>query len=113
MEITKEVVDQLKQAHPDVELHKLSTTMPSGETVEGVVRVPTRAEWKMSRELVASGDAAKRVAAASVLFNACVLYPSGTTRELLVAKRPGIVDVWAGEIGELAGIVQGTRVEKL
>jgi hypothetical protein len=113
MQITEEVVAQLKEANPKAELHKLSTPTPWGEVVEGVVRVPTRAEWKMSRELIASNDPAKKVQAAQRLFEACVLYPSGTQRDQLVATRPGIVDVWAGEIGELAGVMQGTRVEKL
>src|SRR5262245_51028450 len=106
MGITDDVIAAIKEANPKAELHRITTPTPWGETIEGIVRVPTRAEWQMSRELVASGEPAKKVQAARVLFDGCVMYPSGSQRDALVAGRPGIVDVWAGEIGELAGAMQ-------
>src|SRR5262245_21933680 len=113
MAITDEVIASIKEANPNAELHRLSTPTPWGETIEGIVRVPTRSEWQMSRELVASNDPAKKIQASRRRFDACVLYPSGSQRDALVSGRPGIVDIWSGEIGELAGAIQGTRVEKL
>lgn len=114
MKITAEVIEQIKQANPDVEPFKLSTPQPGGgEPIEGVARRTKRQEFKMVRELLLSGDAAKKVHAEQVVFDSCVLYPSGTARDQLASKLPGIVSVWATEILEQSGIMGGTTVEKL
>lgn len=114
MNITAEVIAKLKEHHTDVDLFKVKTPTTWGDPdIEGVVRRATRAEWKMAREYIASGDAAKKVQASKVLFDACVIYPSGTQRDELVAKLPGIVETWSGEISELSGILQASIVEKL
>jgi hypothetical protein len=113
MLITKEVADQIKAQHGDYELYKLSTPFPGGDPIEAIVKVPDRNVWRLTREMVNSRDPAKMVAATQMLFDACVLYPSGTARDALVAERPGIVGTWVGEISELAGVLQGTTVSKL
>jgi hypothetical protein len=114
MKITPEVIAALKEHHPDVDLFKVRTPTSWGEDdIEGVVRRANKAEWKMAREFIASGDPVKKVQASKTLFDSCVLYPSGTQRDELVARLPGLVETWSGEISELSGILQGSRVEKL
>jgi hypothetical protein len=113
MLITDDVAKQVKAQHGDVELYKLSTPFPGGDPIEAVVKIPDRNLWRLTREMVTSRDPAKMVAAQQMIFDQCVVYPSGTARDALVSERPGIVGTWAAEIGELAGVLQGTVVSKL
>jgi hypothetical protein len=116
MQITDDVVRDLKAKHAGTELIKIRTPSPDGDdekAIEVVVRCPTDAEWKMVRTMAADPEPVKKVESSRVLVNACVLYPSGQALLDLIRSRPALVDVWGGEISELAGAIKGSTRSKL
>lgn len=115
MAITEEVVEQLKVKHPAAKsFRKLSTKMSDDTVLECVVKLPIpEAAYAMSREKMHEPSAQEKASANRILFNAGVVYPEGADLQQMIRDYPGIVDTWAGEIGELAGAIRGTLVEKL
>lgn len=108
MAITDEVVRVLKEKHPDVELHVL--THPTLD-VEVVVRGPTEPEWKAAKAM--ADDPERKIGTNGVLVNACVLYPDKAELAALIKAHPALVDVWSGEIAEIAGATKGIQRRKL
>ena len=106
-------VAKARESKPDAHLEKLRTPLPDGGYVLGVVRVPTEQEWRMVKSKQSENDPTQKASANRLLFNACVVYPTGPELADLLRRYPIMVDTWAGEIAEMAGAIKGTIREKI
>jgi len=78
---------------------------------ECIARPPTKAEWRM---FIAKRSApAEAPIANDFLVEACVLWPEKAERDALFERRPALLDVWAGELGEMAGATLRASRSKL
>jgi len=78
---------------------------------ECIARPPAAAEWRMF--IAKRGNAAEAALANEFLVDACVLWPEKAERDTLFERRPALLDVWAGEIGEMAGATLRATRSKL
>ncbi len=113
--ITDELMAQLRGAHPDAKgFRKMITPLPDGTELEWVMKYPpATAAYAAFREKSMEASAAEKASAPRLLFNAMVVYPSGPELKEAVKDWPGFVDTASGECAEFAGLVRGTRQEKL
>jgi hypothetical protein len=74
---------------------------------EIIVRKPTEAAWKRFR--AQTGDPAKRSMAPEALLRDCVVHPDQEGLDSMLAEYPGLVEAFAGELGELGGAVQSVE----
>ena len=101
--MTEANIEQLKQQHG--ELHELSH---AGETV--IVKAPNRATWKRFRAQVI--DESKRVVALEELVRSCVVHPEKAELEVMLDRKPGLVETFGKALGELAGAGDGQAEKK-
>lgn len=96
------LVEELKTKHG--ELHELSA--PSGETV--IVATPSKATWKRFQSQI--HDERRRADAIEGLVRACIVHPANGDVELMLDRRPGLVETFGKVIVELGGA--GQEVQK-
>jgi hypothetical protein len=101
MAIDPKVFEQLKEQNP-----RAVSLTAGGDTV--VVNPPSRAHWR--RFKTAARDEKKRGDALEIILRDCLLHPEPHAFEAMIEKRPGLVEVFAEEVLELAGA--GLEVEK-
>lgn len=106
MPITEEQFKQVQAANPGVEIEILQHDRLPDEVI---ARVPTEDAWRIYRQLQADG---KKQEAIESLVSLSVLLPDAVGLRKMVAGRPALVEVWAGEIVEMAGFSQGARRKK-
>jgi|SRR6185312_5935535 len=107
-------IDAYRTEHQDAHLERLRTPVNTeGDFVVAVARLPTTAEWLMVKAKQMDVDANNRASANRLIVNTCVIYPKGPELTATLKRYPAIVDVWAGEIAEMAGAIKGTVREKV
>lgn len=97
-ELNEQQIAELKERHKVSKLHMLRAGQ--GEFV--VVRMPTDANWKRFRKQMA--DEAKRADALETLLRTSIVYPDPPAFDAMLAERPGLLDTFASNLGELAGL---------
>jgi hypothetical protein len=107
--VTEAQADQLKAAHPGVELHVLDGAPVTDNEI--VVRPPTQGEWHIYKSHAL--DPEKRPGAARFLVTTCAVFPDKETLKSILDARPGLADSWSGEIQEIAGVLKGDHRRKL
>lgn len=108
MPITNEQIDALKAAHPDDELHLLSSAEVD---MELVVKAPRAAEWKLLRSRQA--DEAKKPTAMRDFLLACLIEPSPQAFTAVLAQRPGLAETFGVELLEIGGLSRDAVHRKL
>jgi hypothetical protein len=108
MAITDEILNGLRAKNPGVQLEQL--IHPTIEA-DVVARPASEDVWGQFQQMAT--DAAQKVFANRMLVDTCVVYPAPAELKALIAKHPAIVDVWSGEIAEMAGISRTMRRKKL
>ena len=106
MAITKEQYDAAKAANPGVEIEVLQHDKLPDEVI---ARVPSSANWAIFRNLQADG---KKMDAALLLVQSSVIVPDRATLMQMIEAHPGLTEVWAGELIEMAGVSAGARRKK-
>lgn len=102
------VIGKLRADHPGKELRIAEhSTLPDFI----VFRVPTRPEWRIFRGLQA--DPKTRTDASQMLVDTCVLWPEKDDLRKQLDAHPALVEVWAGEIVEAAGVDANVKQKKL
>lgn len=107
MPITDEQKAATKVANPTAELHLVSH--PDGAEI--IVRPPTEPEWRIFRSLQERAET--KPDAAPMLTNTCTVFPAKDDLKAMLAKHPAYVEVFAGEIAEVAGYQRGAAHTKL
>lgn len=106
MAITQEQYDAAAAANPGVEIEVLlHDKLPD----EVIARVPSSQTWNVFRNMQAEGN---KMGAALYLVQSCVLVPDRTGLTKMLDAHPGLTEVWAGEIIEMAGVSGGARRKK-
>ena len=103
--IDPKIVEELKEKH-GANLH-----IVTAQGVEVVVKVPSKAAYRRFRQ--SSRDEKRRDDATETLLRDCVVYPDAQTLNSEIEKRPAIVDTFAAEVLELAGLVKEAEVVPL
>lgn len=106
--ITDEVIKRVKAANAAVtEVHHLThPELPD----EVLVRPPSRQEWRIYQNHRHDADVVKRSMAPDVLVETCVIHPSREDLGKMLEAHPGLVETWAGDLVEIAGVTgQKTR----
>lgn len=98
------LIEELKAKHG--EIHELTL-----EDATVIVKVPSEVEWK--RFMGQQGEKEKRVESMRGLFWSCAVWPDKAAVESMVAHRPGLVESFAGEICEIAGLSGAVTRKKL
>jgi hypothetical protein len=106
MPITKEQFDAAKAANPGVEIEVLQHDKLPDEVL---ARVPSIETYTLFRNMQADG---KKVEASLFLVQSSVLAPDRAGLMKMLEARPGLIEVWAGEIIEMAGVSGGARRKK-
>jgi hypothetical protein len=106
MSITKEQFDAVQAANPGVEIEILQHDRLPDEVI---ARVPAPAAWNIYRNLQSEG---KKNEAVQALVAQCVLFPPKEDLQKSLDAHPGLAEVWAGELVEMAGISSGARRKK-
>lgn len=106
MPITKQQFDAAVAANPGVEIEVLQHDKLPDEVL---ARVPSSQIWGVFRNMQNDG---KKMDAALFLVQSSVLYPERTELTKMLDAHPGLVEVWAGELIEMAGVSGGARRKK-
>lgn len=93
-------VESLKAKHGVSKVYALD----DGDGHVVYVRMPSVGVWRRFRSQIQ--DARKRDEAGQVLFYSCLLHPDAEAFRALVELQPGIVDSFASEVCELAGLAK-------
>src|SRR5688500_12641686 len=99
-----ETVEALKQQHGEVHLI-------GNEHGQAIFRLPNAREYQRLIDEV--GNQQLKGAATKTLVMACVVWPAMAAFKDLVERKPGLVQVFGGELVELAGAKAATTVKKL
>jgi hypothetical protein len=99
--LTPEIIERLKAAHPNTELHELA--FADGSVV---VRLPSRSEYRMFQSIVTDRSLPEGL---EYLLNTCVVHPDAAAVAALFERRPGLVNVLGNKLAGLAG--SGAQVE--
>lgn len=85
---------------------KKVTLKVMGETIDVVIRPPTRAEWKSFKQLRANPDEAKSSAANEQLLTFCTIFPDpkGAEFSTLFDQYPGLSDTLWSYAAKMAGM---------
>lgn len=92
------LVEGLKARHNVTQVHKF--TADTGHTV--YVRMPPSATWRRFRAQMQ--EPKKREAAGEILIRSCLLHPEEAGFDAMLTERPGLLDTFASELCELAGL---------
>jgi hypothetical protein len=104
--LTPEQEAKLKEAHPGAELHRLSN-----EYAEVVVKVPSFEVYQKFLDQLAEPSA--KTHAPRLLLMACLVHPPEAEFRALIQTRPGVVQSFANDLVELAGLKAVTDRKKL
>jgi len=108
--ISEETIAAVKAANPSTEVHLLThDELPD----QVIVRSPTGAEWRMFRNMQSDDDGGQKVAAGRMLVDSCVVHPPKGELAAMLEAHPGLVETWAGEIVEIAGVTRKATRKKL
>jgi hypothetical protein len=92
------LVEDLKKQHGVSRVHVF--TAETGETV--YVRTPPIGAWRRFRSQMQNPT--KRDEAGEVLLRGCLLSPDKNTFDAWLEERPGLLDTFASELAEVAGL---------
>ena len=106
MPITEEQFKSVELANPTAEIEILQHDKLPDEVI---ARVPTPALWNIYRNLQAEQ---KMQEARAALVYGCVVFPERAELQKQLDAHPALVEVWAGEIAEMAGYSAGARRKK-
>jgi len=108
--IDDKTIATVKAANPGTELHHIAhDTLPD----EILARPPTGMEWRMFRAMQAEEDVQQKVAAARMLVDSCTIYPGKAELAAMLEAHPGLIETFAGEITEAAGLSRKARRKKV
>ena len=97
MELTEQEIDALKKAHGINRIYRLES-----DNVAIYVRMPSPGVWRRFRSHV--NDPRKRDEAGEAMLRASLIKPSQEEFSALLEERPGLLDTFANEVTELAGL---------
>lgn len=102
-ELDRELAAELKRQHGISKVH----VFESG-TNKVFVRSPQTGVWRRFRSQMQ--EAKRRDEASEQLFRACLLHPSQEVFNAMLEDEPGLLDTFASELCEVAGLAK--EVEK-
>lgn len=102
----EELVEQLKKQHGVSKVHVFSA---SGHTV--LVRMPATAVWRRFRSEM--NDVRRRDDAGERLLRSCLLHPDQAGFDAMVEDQPGLLDTFANELAEVAGLAKSVEKKVL
>jgi hypothetical protein len=108
--IDAKLLAELRQKHPDAELHRLG-----GTTELVVVKTPSAEAWDAMQDRVLdpkTTSAGKRAAAHNLLVS-CLVHPDRGSFTALLDKRPGLLQTFANQLSGIAGVDNDAVPEKL
>lgn len=106
MSITKEQFASVQAANPGAELEVLQHDRLPDEVI---ARVPAPGAWNVYRKMQSDGD---MIGARQHLVTTSVLFPDKVELQKSLDAHPALVEVWAGEITQMAGFTEGARRKK-
>lgn len=98
------LVEELKKTHGIREVHRF--VAESGETV--YLKMPPQPLWRRFRSQIT--DDKRRTEAPELLLRSCLLHPTQDAFDVMLEERPGLLDTFASQLVELAGLAK--EVEK-
>lgn len=106
MPITKEQFLKVQSENPGAEVAILEHDRLPDQVI---VRAPSRGIWSIYLQMQSEG---RKVEAAEHLVVGCVLFPGKDELQRSLDAHPALVQVWAGELNEMAGVTVGARQKK-
>lgn len=106
MAIDTAAIDKIKEENPDAELLLIESSM--GDVI---AKIPTANEMNAFRSKIF--DEKRRANATESLVRSCVLYPDREELNVLIQKRPLIIEKVAAELDKAGGGQEELTVKKL
>lgn len=104
-------IAELKAANLGIDLHLLTSTQADGETIEVVVRAPSRGQYK--KFLADKLDQQAKIYANDNLLKGILLHPPLPEFEALLERKPGMCEEFSEVVMELTGVTGEARAVKL
>lgn len=102
-----QLIEDLKRKHGVNRVHVITT--PDGETV--YVRAPAQGVWRRFRAEMQ--DDRRNEMASERLMRACLLHPDMPSFDAMLEDRPALLDTFASELCEIAGLVKHSEKKVL
>jgi hypothetical protein len=102
---------EVKAANGGGELLVVETEHEGAEVA--AFKLPEAKDWAAYIAARADSNPAISTGAAKPLVWTCCVYPDKPVYEQMIAKRPGLVQTYVGELGEFAGANSAKKVRKL
>jgi hypothetical protein len=109
MSITQEQLEQIKAQHAGTALEVLENPI----TEDVLVCKSPGVEWTRYRSETDGKSFMVRQAAGKTLILCCAVWPAREEVERMLADRPGLIDTFAAELGEMAGSTARASHRKL
>ena len=107
----KEKLLEAKTANGGGEILVVETEHEGAEVA--AFKLPEPKDWAAYIAARADSNPSVSTGAAKPLLWACCVYPAKAAYEQMIAKRPGLVQTYIGELQEFAGANSAKKVRKL
>lgn len=109
MSITQEQLDEIKAANAGLDLHVIENPI----TGDQLVCKSPGVEWTRYMAEQEGKPYPARLTAGKVCITMCAVHPPRADVERMLAERPGLVQTFIGELGEIAGATNKASHRKL